>query len=200
MSLPFGKHVMLTYGFKAIRVPIMYLSLYLTSLNMEHVYLDKVLANNESPPDLMNFVWLFVIIDFILNVGLVLIMKLLENFHAFGKDISFIKSFLLDYIMTTGIIVCFGSILTSYMQNKKYFLYQEDGMRAIRALNEMLFYFGIIIIMIPCELGIDLMSLGIAAKSNMLPQTKPDAPSAPAAMPAGVPVIPGLGMGIPLPK
>lgn len=135
---------------------------------MENVYLDNVLGNNEDPPDLMNFVWLFILTDFILSVGVVLIMKLLEHMEVFGKDTSFIRHYLIDYALSTAVFACVGSILTSYMQNKKYFLYRDDGLRAIRALQDMLFYFGIIIVMIPYELSIELLSAGIAAKQKEL--------------------------------
>lgn len=165
MTLSFSKQVLLTYGFKSIRIPLMYLSLYLTDINMENVYLDKVLGNNEDPPALMNFVWLFLMIDFILTIGVVLVMKLLEHFQAFGEGNTFIRQYLMDYIMSMAVFVSFGSILTSYMENKKYFLYRDDGLRAIRALKEILFFFGIIIILIPYELMVDLMAIGIAKKN-----------------------------------
>jgi hypothetical protein len=132
---------------------------------MENVYLDKVLGNNEDPPALMNFVWLFLMIDFILTIGVVLVMKLLEHFQAFGEGNTFIRQYLMDYIMSMAVFVSFGSILTSYMENKKYFLYRDDGLRAIRALKEILFFFGIIIILIPYELMVDLMAIGIAKKN-----------------------------------
>ena len=165
MTLSFSKQVILTYGFKSIRIPLMYLSLYLTDINMENVYLDKVLGNNEDPPALMNFVWLFLMIDFILTIGVVLVIKLLEHFQAFGEGNTFIRQYLMDYIMSMAVFVSFGSILTSYMENKKYFLYRDDGLRAIRALKEILFFFGIIIILIPYELMVDLMAIGIAKKN-----------------------------------
>jgi Zn-dependent protease len=134
---------------------------------MENVYTDKVLGNNEDPPSLMNFIWLFLIIDFLLTVCVILVMKLAEKFEAFGKNgESFIKQYLIDYMLSMVVFVAFGSILTSYMENKKYFLYRDDGLRAIRALQEMMFYFGIIILMIPYELAINLIVLGVAARQR----------------------------------
>jgi len=178
MTISFPKHVMLTYGFKCIRLPLMYLALYLTDINMENVYLDKVLGNNEEPPALMNFIWLFLVIDFILTIGVVLVIKLLEHFKAFGEGESFIRPYLMDYIMSMAVFVCFGSILTSYMENKKYFLYRDDGLRAIRALTEIMFYFGIIFVLIPYELAVDLMATGISCKGKAVAAVAPVAPIA----------------------
>ena len=46
-------------------------------------------------------------------------------------------------------IALFGSIVATVMNNKKFFMYKDDGLRAIRALKEILTYFGMIFCLMP---------------------------------------------------
>jgi hypothetical protein len=57
-----------------------------------------------------------------------------------GLGGSFFTEYVLpDYFLGTFFIVLYGLVVASKMYSKKYFLYKEDGMRAIRALTDILF-------------------------------------------------------------
>jgi hypothetical protein len=43
----------------------------------------------------------------------------------------------------------FGNIVANKMYQKKYFLYKDDGLRAIRALSEMLFTTSLLNTLVP---------------------------------------------------
>ena len=54
-----------------------------------------------------------------------------------------------DTTVTLMNIAIFGSVVATIMNNKKFFMYKDDGLRAIRALKEIMTYFGIIFCLLP---------------------------------------------------
>jgi len=152
-------------GFKAIRIALTYLSLTITTNFATQIYMEKVLVNNESPPPLINFVWLFLFVDVIINIVLVLVMVLMGKLGALGPLQNIYSEYLVDYGICMVFTLIFGMITAQVMYNKKYFLYKDDGLRAVRALSEMIFYMSIVINVIP---------FGIIEKVFFSAVTKPE--------------------------
>jgi tellurite resistance protein TehA-like permease len=98
--------------------------------------MDKVLINQENPQNLANFVYMFLIISVILNGIIALIMFLSLNVLKLDTD-TILKKYALDTVSFLAIVNIVGYIVASVMNNKKYFMYKEDGLRAIRALKEI---------------------------------------------------------------
>ena len=61
----------------------------------------------------------------------------------------------MHYIITLVIIFIILIIITHTMYIKKYFLYQDDGLRAIRALNDLMMNIGLFVSIIPVFLIAD---------------------------------------------
>lgn len=148
--LPFKQEMGLVMGLKVLRILIMYFSLSIATNYMSQIYMEKVLVNNENPPPLTNYVYLFFAIDAFLNVFLLLAVKLLINFGVLHSSV--LVSYLKDYLMCSGILFTLSWLTTRVVQSKKYFLYKDDGLRAIRANESIVFNFGFIIHLLPMSL------------------------------------------------
>jgi hypothetical protein len=149
-------------GFKAIRIALTYLSLTIATNFMTQIYMEKVLVNNEAPPSLLNFVWLFMFIDVIINFVLVLVLILLGKLGALGPAKDLYGEYILDYGMCLVFLIPMSLIIASVMYSKKYFLYKDDGLRAIRALSDIIFYISIIVNIIPFGLIQHLIAMAFA--------------------------------------
>ena len=133
------------YGFILARIVLLYLSTSITSNIMSQIYTERVLINGEEPPVLRNTIFLFIIIDGILNMLLLGVIGLFDKIQE--TDIA--PLFIMQYSLSTLINVILSLIISNTMYNKKYFLYKDDGLRAIRALEELMFRTGSLISLIP---------------------------------------------------
>ena len=151
------------FGLKAIRIGMTYLSLLISTNFMSQIYMEKVLINNETPPPLTNFLWLFLFVDIIMNIGYVLVIILLQKFNVFGQDVVIHPTYLMDYGLCMAPIMLFATINASMMYSKKYFLYKDDGLRAIRALSDITFIYAVIFHLIPNTLVFALIKKAFAS-------------------------------------
>lgn len=142
------------YGFIAIRVFLLYLSTNISSNIMNQIYTERVLINGEQPPKLVYQVYLFVVVDIIFNIFLIAFVW--GTLNLSGKaETNILNKFVLHYIITLVIIMVSLLIITHTMYVKKYFLYQDDGLRAIRALNNIMFNLGGFISVLPVFMVVD---------------------------------------------
>jgi hypothetical protein len=147
---------------------------------MTQIYMEKVLVNNETPPPLLNFVWMFMFIDVLVNVLFILVIMLMENFSLFGDDggkHQILQSYAMDYVVSLILLIVLACIVGNTMYNKKYFLYKDDGLRSIRALSEIMFNMSVMIHIIPFGIMVKMLMGGSSDVS------RPAAP-APAALAA----------------
>lgn len=137
---------------KLLRLLVSYVSLTITTNYYTQVYMNKVLVNGENPPHLTNFVYMFLIIDavvfFILTIMLYAIMST-ETMNVGVDTVVFANKVIPDYMVSIVATLVTCSIVANKMYEKKYFLYKDDGMRAIRALKEMTFSITTVNTMIP---------------------------------------------------
>ena len=138
---------------KVLRLIFTYASLLISKNWTSQIYMDKVLVNGENPPKLTNMIYLHVFIEF---VFLAILLALLYLAHSQGylelitKNENLFTEFVLpDYIISVIFIIMHSSIIAKKMYDKKYFLYKDDGLRAIRALGEMIFSISMVISVIP---------------------------------------------------
>lgn len=107
---------------------------------MSQVYIDKVLVNQENPPKLYNFVLLFVFLDFLMLIISSVITYVLITTLLSGTDVMKVMTNIsIDFALGMMVTLVTGLMIATTMQNKKFFLYKDDGLRAIRALNDMMF-------------------------------------------------------------
>jgi hypothetical protein len=120
---------------------------------MAQVYMDKVLINQENPPKLENTIIMFAILDAIITIiilacmFIVLPFVLPKNGNVTVTDILYESS--KDYAIALVMTIIIGSIVAQVMYNKKYFMYKDDGLRAIRAMKDILQNLTIIFSLIP---------------------------------------------------
>lgn len=164
------------YGFIAIRVFLLYLSTNISSNIMNQIYTERVLINGEQPPKLVYQVYLFVVVDIIFNIFLIAFVW--GTLNLTGKaETNILNKFVLHYVITLVIIMVSLLIITHTMYVKKYFLYQDDGLRAIRALNNIMFNLGGFISVLPVFMVVDdnLLSrpkVNTVNNSTKLPNSK----------------------------
>ena len=141
-----------SFGLKIIRVILSYIAVTIASNYTSQIYIDKVLVNQENPPHLINMCYLFVIIEFCMFVICVaLVYFVLSNVMEFGKTKieNIMQTVLIDYVIGTIVSVITLNIIGNAMYSKKYFLYKDDGLRAIRAYGSIMTQISILNNLIP---------------------------------------------------
>jgi hypothetical protein len=136
------------YGLIGIRIFLLYLSTRISSNIMTQIYTERVLINGEEPPVLTHQIFLFIAIDFVMNLFLIAFVGALSMFMGNG-DMSLLYLFLAQYLSSTGLLIVVGYILADIMYRRKYFLYKDDGLRSIRALSMALFQMGAVFSLVP---------------------------------------------------
>ncbi len=152
-------HMLLTttfavlYTLKLIRMFIIAGALYLASQTFQSKYVTRVFVDNTDPPNLIFFVIFYVILETIFMSLVMFVVYLLKS--VIGVDSVFpitdriFKDFMVDYCISTIIIIVLGIMLAHVVMKKKYFRYKTDGMRAIRSLQEMMFYVACVVLLFP---------------------------------------------------
>lgn len=139
--------------FKLMRMGLAYAALLIARNFTTQIYMDKVLVNDENPPHLKNLVYLYLIIDVITAViSIIIIMTLNATFNlkmVFGSTNIFTQYLIPDVFINTLVTYAIGTMLANKMYDKKYFLYKDDGLRAIRALTDIMINISFILNLIP---------------------------------------------------
>jgi hypothetical protein len=163
----------LIYGFIAIRVFILYLSSNVSSNIMNQIYTERVLINGEKPPKLIFQIYLFLVVDIIFNIFLIAFVWGVLNLTG-NSEKNILNMFVIHYLVTLLMLFVILIIITHTMYIKKYFLYNDDGLRAIRALNDLILNVGAFISLIPVFLVTDIQlipgrttKLNVQNKSNL---------------------------------
>lgn len=140
------------YVIKVIHFALISLSLFLTEKIFSEMYMKAVYANNLAPPNLLIFLAIFLAIDIALVLFLLTIMfliKFIVNNNDFLINGDLIKSMLLDYGCFIVLLFIIMAIIASYMQSKKYFRYNTEGLRAVRALQDITRVVSVVLLVVP---------------------------------------------------
>ena len=144
------KVIGIMYGFIAVRIFILYLSTTISSNIMNEIYTERVLINGEEPPVLNYELYLFLVLDLVFNLLLLAaIYGILQFKDSKVESNDIFTSYTLHYVVSLVIIFVLSMIVSNTMYKKKYFLYKDDGLRAIRALNDIVFKIGCIVSVMP---------------------------------------------------
>ena len=140
--------LVILYSLIGIRIFILYISTYISSNIMNQIYTERVLINGDEPPKLNYQLYLFLVIDIILNLFLFAFSwAVVKSYRNNNTTINNI--FISQYVITLVITFILSLTVSSMMYTKKYFLYKDDGLRAIRALQLINFRIGAIVCSIP---------------------------------------------------
>jgi hypothetical protein len=154
MDLIFNTQFFVVYALKLVRLAMAYGALFLASKLFQQNYVSEVFANNKEPPALSRFILLFWAFETGMIVLMLVILVLLKyvfntEYDDFIINNTVLKKFLIDYVACTVLVLAFSFIISSTMMKKKYFKYKADGLRAVRALQELIFYVACVIYTIP---------------------------------------------------
>jgi hypothetical protein len=158
------------FGIKVMRMIFFYTSLIIAKNYMSQIYMEKVLVNDENPPKLSNFIYLALIVEaifMVLFLGLLYVADIQFNLKLSSNNF-FTEYVIPDFIIASVFISLYGGIVANKMTNKKFFLYKEDGLRAIRALSEVMLSISFVTNVIPWNmLTVGLYSTIISMSNKM---------------------------------
>lgn len=139
--------------FKFLRIGLSFASLLIARNFTSQIYMDKVLVQDENPPHLSNFIYLYVIIEFIMTIVFLLLIYSLNatfDLNLVSSSVNIFASYLIpDMIVSSGLNMILGLIIATKMYDKKYFLYKDDGLRGIRALTDIMMRINVVVLLIP---------------------------------------------------
>jgi len=141
------------YLLKGMRVFFAWFAIYMASKIMQEKYVSQVFANNTDPPDLRMFVMYFWGVEMIFMVALLVFLGLIKFlFDRQGDFIingTLIRKYVMDYLIGMVFVLALGIAISSVIQQKKYYRYRVDGLRAIRSLQDIMIYLVVVISVIP---------------------------------------------------
>ena len=114
---------------------------------MNQIYTERVLINGDEPPKLNNQLYLFLGIDIILN--LFLFAFAWAVIKAYRGENNLFNIYISQYGITTMITFIICLIISNMMYMKKFFLYKDDGLRAIRVLQILTYRIGAFMSFVP---------------------------------------------------
>ena len=131
---------------KVIKLALSYAAITIATNYTSQIYTEKVYVRQENPPKLVNMLFLFLGIELLMSVITITCIGLLISFIMGNNEKSggSIKiedvaiQFAQDYVLYLISMAVQGSIVAQIMYSKKYFLYKDDGLRAIRAFSDIL--------------------------------------------------------------
>jgi len=141
------ENILLIYSLISIRIFILYISSYISSNIMGQIYSERVLINGDEPPSLNYQLYLFLCIDIIIN--LFLFAFAWAVIKSYSNDNNLFNIYITQYLITTMVLFILCLIISNLMYIKKYFLYKDDGLRAIRVLQIINYRIGVFISLIP---------------------------------------------------
>ncbi|QOI90255.1 hypothetical protein QKU58_gp076 [Pyramimonas orientalis virus] len=143
--------------FKVMRIAFNYASLLIAKNFTAQIYMEKVLVNGENPPKLINIIYVSMLFEFVMvSIFLALLYAVDSQFELKLVNSSmntFVEYLIPEYMISTLITFVYGWIISNKMYEKKYFLYKDDGLRAIRALSEIMFNISLVNMFIPWSFG-----------------------------------------------
>jgi hypothetical protein len=143
------------YVIKFVRMFVIAGALYLASKTFQSRYVSTVFVRNENPPNLMSFVFIYVILDAVFMSLVIFIIFLLSKTVEADESMlsvapgTLLSMFIFDYIVSSIIIALIALMLAVVVMKKKYFRYRTDGLRATRSLQEMVMNVALVALLFP---------------------------------------------------
>ena len=141
-------------GLKFMRFGITAFSLNMAAKLFEDKYLVQVYGQNQAPPSIYLLLGYMLGFDIIINAIVALVIWVLtyvRNLPAAPSlfDNTLLLRFVGDYVVSTSLLTVMSCIIASVIVRKKYFRYDLEGPRAIRALKDIVFYIALLLTFMP---------------------------------------------------
>ena len=145
-----NQQMFLLYGPKLLIIAANYILVNICANYTSQVYMDKVLINQENPPKLENFVIMFMLLNLLtmLMIGIGFYAAL-PYIGGGDKSGSLLQMLVVDFLVYIALVLVTSAIIADVMYNKKFFMYKDDGLRAIRALKDIMLKLSIVFAVIP---------------------------------------------------
>lgn len=149
-------YVLMFVILKVIAILMTYLALYVTTNYMSNAYINDTIIDGKEPPKLTTYAVLFMLINIGLNSLTLLSVMILTYVANLEIDLISLIFELMGFILVSGML---AYILCLTMENRKYFLYEDDGLRAFRALQTMILYQSIIVVLVPYSKLLEMINI-----------------------------------------
>jgi hypothetical protein len=113
---------------------------------MSNIYVSDVLIEEKKTPSLTNFAAIFTFMNLVLNVITFLVCYVLSMGLGIEFDVADTAMDVGVYVLLMGVLTLMASLV---VQNRQYFLYEDDGLRAFRGLSDIMLYQGVILALLP---------------------------------------------------
>jgi hypothetical protein len=142
------------YLIKAVRIAFTYIALFLTTKVFSPIYEEQVYDKKENPPSLSMFLLIYIGFDLAFNVFIMVVLFLLKflfktDDNAFPIDKFLFYKYMTDYAISMIFVFVIAVLVASIIQSKKYFKYKYEGLRAVRAFQDVVFYIASVIFIFP---------------------------------------------------
>lgn len=154
MDLIMDSQFFALYLIKGIRILFTYIALFLSTRVFSPIYESVVYDQKKPPPGLWKYMFIFLGLDLAFNIFLVVVLFLLQFLfktpdNNFIIDKYLFYKYLTDYAISVITLFVIGVLIANVIVEKKYFKYKYEGLRAIRAFENIMFYTAIVVYMFP---------------------------------------------------
>jgi hypothetical protein len=129
------------YAIKIVRLLLLYTALVVGVRVQEARYVEEVYGLGKKPPPLMGMLLSMAAFMLVLDALLIAALKLLAEVSSnkLLKDPGLIQYVVLESVGYTAFVLVAGYAVAHIVARKKYFNYKKDGLRALRAMRDILF-------------------------------------------------------------
>lgn len=145
------KTILILYGYKAVTVVILIASIFIAETIFSEVYMKQVYLLKQKAPSLLGMIGimiLFVLGFMLFFAALTYLLHLMFLRNIIFSPVNYFAAFV-DVSCFMVLLIIFSLLVAGVLQRKTYFKYSVEGLRAIRALREIMLYLMIILILIP---------------------------------------------------
>jgi hypothetical protein len=154
MDFVMDSRVMVLYILKIVHFFLFLVAMFLTEKIFSELYMKKLYAENKEPPSILIMLAILIAVDVGFILFMLTILFLLKYIFERPADnfiinMPLIMLFLKDYVLFMVLLSILALIIGTIVQKKKYFRYQTEGLRGIRAYKELLLGISGILILVP---------------------------------------------------
>lgn len=128
------------YGIKLARLLLMYSAISIAVRMSEADYVERVYGRGESPPPLSSVILTIAAFIVVFDALLLAVLRALGDIDksAVLASSGFRKFVMVESFVYTAFVLGVGYWVMTLVARKKYFNYKMDGLRALRAMKEII--------------------------------------------------------------
>lgn len=139
-------------GMKLVAVLFSFAVIGMITNNMAQLYTERVFVEEKAPPHLRNQVAMWAAFSLVTTV-LVTVASFALGVTKF-VEVDWVLACIYDVLFSFGVGAAILWGVAGTMYTKKYFYYKDDGLRAIRALKDMVNWAATTLLLLPAGIAI----------------------------------------------